>query len=336
MAEVTYPYGYGGAQLTMAEIEAKLTVKNAHKEFWRRVKRMMEDSGGKIGPGTIWRSSDVQRTTFLDRHYVVASGGCCLYEGRRYQLKKGMAHAAPPGRSFHESTFYGYAAAADMVGDLAWMHANEKLYGIKDFRTVGNEPWHIQFAELPNSVSQWIAAGRPHPQIWDLPGGPVKPPVPVVDWSVTVCNAMPTLKRGATGLPVKKMQHFLALAGQMDPTNMANFDGVFGAGTEAALNRFLATGNRPQNGTCDDYTWNWFMDTGNGVATLKLGSTGVDVQRMQRMLSATGYMDPANQANFDGQFGTGTDAALKKFQTANGLGADGVCGQKTWTKLLNG
>ena len=55
---------------------------------------------------------------------------------------------------------------------------------------------------------------------------------------------------------------------------------------------------------------------------------------MQRMLSANGFMDPANQANFDGQFGSGTEAALKKFQSAKGLDADGQCGQKTWTSLL--
>ena len=130
----------GGAKLPMAEIEAKLTVKNAHREFWRRVKALMIASQGKIGPGTLWRSSDVQRNTFLTRHYKVASGGCCYFEGNRYQLRQGQAHAAPPGRSFHESTFHGYAQAGDMVGDLAWMHANEAPYGIKDFRTVGNEP----------------------------------------------------------------------------------------------------------------------------------------------------------------------------------------------------
>ena len=45
------------------------------------------------------------------------------------------------------------------------------------------------------------------------------------------------------------------------------------------------------------------------------------------MLSATGFMDPANQANFDGQFGSGNEGALKKFQSSRGLTADGVCGQ---------
>jgi hypothetical protein len=173
---VMYPYAYSGTMLTMEELENKLTVKNAHPEFWKRVKAMLEAGQGRLGIGTLWRSSDIQRTTFLNRHYTVSSGGCCYYEGRRYQLKKGMAHAAPPGKSFHESTFHGYAAAGDMIGDLAWMHSVEADYGLKDFRNVGSEPWHIQFAELPNSVSQWKAAGSPPPQVWQLPG--TSKPVP--------------------------------------------------------------------------------------------------------------------------------------------------------------
>ena len=178
MAEVLYPYGWSGSKLTMAQLEAKATISNAHPEFWRRTKPMLDEGKGRLGVGCIWRSSDIQRNTFLDRHYAVASGGCCHYEGRRYQLHKGKAHAAPPGKSFHESTFHGYAAGADMIGDLAWMHSVEKTYGLKDFRNVGNEPWHTQFAELPNSVTQWIAAGRPRPKVWDLPGTPTKPPPP--------------------------------------------------------------------------------------------------------------------------------------------------------------
>lgn len=70
-----YPYGYGGSKISMEALEEKNTVKNAHPEFWRRVKRMLEDGEGRLGIGTLWRSSDVQRNTFLDRHYRVSSGG---------------------------------------------------------------------------------------------------------------------------------------------------------------------------------------------------------------------------------------------------------------------
>lgn len=36
----------------------------------------------------------------------------------------------------------------------------------------------------------------------------------------------------------------------------------------------------------------------------------------------------------DGVLGPGTEAAIKKFQQANGLAVDGAVGEKTWTKLI--
>ena len=164
------------------------------------------------------------------------------------------------------------------------------------------------------------------------------PPSTGTPWYTTVIAKMPTLKKGASGVYVKRLQHFLALAGTMSPTNMANFDGVFGTGTEGALNEFLASGGRPQNGTCDTYVWNWFMDTANGIPTIKKGQSGADVKRMQRLLSANGYMDPSNQGNFDGVWGSGTESAKSKFDNAYGLGPSPPtdCGPRSWESLLTG
>jgi len=175
MTETKYPYGYGSTMLTMDELKAKPTWANLHTEFQRRLEAMMVASNGELGVGTGWRSSETQERVFFERHTNVSSGGCCVYKGKLYQLKKGMAHAAPPGKSFHESVVYGSAAAADMVGNLNWMHLYEGKYGFKDFRNVGNEPWHIQFVELPNSVTQWKVAGSPQPKKWPLPSDPEKP-----------------------------------------------------------------------------------------------------------------------------------------------------------------
>jgi len=58
--------------------------------------------------------------------------------------------------------------------------------------------------------------------------------------------------------------------------------------------------------------------------TLRRGSKGDDVKRMQAKLGLTA----------DGDFGPGTEAALKKWQADNGLTADGVAGPKTLAKLL--
>lgn len=57
---------------------------------------------------------------------------------------------------------------------------------------------------------------------------------------------------------------------------------------------------------------------------LKLGSEGEDVKKLQQKLG----VDPI------GKFGPKTEAAVKAWQTANGLTADGIVGDGTWGKLF--
>lgn len=57
--------------------------------------------------------------------------------------------------------------------------------------------------------------------------------------------------------------------------------------------------------------------------TLRKGSTGDDVKRLQAALHVF----------TDGDFGPKTEAALKEFQKASGLVADGICGPQTWKAL---
>ena len=57
----------------------------------------------------------------------------------------------------------------------------------------------------------------------------------------------------------------------------------------------------------------------------KIGSTGDVVKQIQKKLGITS----------DGNFGPGTEKALKAWQTKNGLTADGVAGPMTLAKLLD-
>ena len=66
--------------------------------------------------------------------------------------------------------------------------------------------------------------------------------------------------------------------------------------------------------------------------TIKLGSKGSDVKKAQQLLIAKGYSCGA--AGADGDFGAATHNAVKKFQAANGLDADGIIGNATWAALL--
>ncbi|MGQ0763193.1 MAG: peptidoglycan-binding protein [Acidobacteriota bacterium] len=65
------------------------------------------------------------------------------------------------------------------------------------------------------------------------------------------------------------------------------------------------------------------------MPVLKLGSSGPDVQALQQKLKGLGF-DPNG---VDGNFGPGTDKAVRAFQQANGLGVDGKVGPGTLAAL---
>lgn len=68
------------------------------------------------------------------------------------------------------------------------------------------------------------------------------------------------------------------------------------------------------------------------LPTLSKGSKGETVKAMQILLIGRGYSCGSYGA--DGDFGSATDSAVRKYQKANGLTVDGYCGPKTWAKLL--
>jgi peptidoglycan hydrolase-like protein with peptidoglycan-binding domain len=65
------------------------------------------------------------------------------------------------------------------------------------------------------------------------------------------------------------------------------------------------------------------------LRTLRRGDRGDDVKMLQGLLQQRGY----DVGPLDGQFGPKTEAALKAFQRANGLTADGIFGPRTAPKL---
>ncbi len=64
--------------------------------------------------------------------------------------------------------------------------------------------------------------------------------------------------------------------------------------------------------------------------TLRLGARGTSVVTLQQALAKDGR---SPSLTVDGRFGPATDAAVKKFQAAEGLKADGIVGPATWGKL---
>jgi N-acetylmuramoyl-L-alanine amidase len=74
------------------------------------------------------------------------------------------------------------------------------------------------------------------------------------------------------------------------------------------------------------------------MPTLHKGDRSEYVERMQHLLAAAGYMNPTNAANYDGDWGDGTDAAKARFDNDHGLDPSPPtdCGAKSWESLLTG
>lgn len=90
-------------------------------------------------------------------------------------------------------------------------------------------------------------------------------------------------------------------------------------------------GNDPQAGGYLPVHLNEPIGSG-GAIVLRGGARGAYVTRLQEKLTAAGF----NPGSIDGQFGTRTEQAVKNFQRANGLRADGIVGANTWNALGQG
>lgn len=246
---ITYRTGYGTERKTLTQLKAWIRFANIHPEIQKRVIGLMDAArahGVDLGVGGGFRTFEEQKSLFLSRHNRVASGGCCSFEGSRYALVAGMAHAAPPYRSFHEGTISLnsklYGVALDMVGwENGWMEKNLAAYGLRSFAALSGsmrEPWHIQPIEFPTSRSSY------DPKLhtlknWTLPG--INPPT-----TGAVDVPTPTLRIGSTGTEVRELQSHCRFWGWYPST--AAIDGDFGSVTDGAVKKMQAILKITQDG----------------------------------------------------------------------------------------
>lgn len=131
--------------------------------------------------------------------------------------------------------------------------------------------------------------------------------------SITASAAISTssnLKVGSRGTQVKYLQMNLNVLNY----NAGSADGIFGNGTKNAVIRFQRAYGLSADGIAGKNTINKM----NSVAT-----------QLQKDLNSLGY----NCGTADGILGNNTVNAIKKFQRAYGLSADGIAGPQTMSKI---
>lgn len=114
-----------------------------------------------------------------------------------------------------------------------------------------------------------------------------------------------------------------------------SIDGVAGDATYDALLAFQEDNNLTADGMAGSSTLDkLYSDMPVEYPLLKQGSSGDAVVDLQKKLIALGYT--CEKTGADGQFGAGTYQAVIAFQRANGLTADGIVGDSTWSVLNSG
>ena len=147
-----------------------------------------------------------------------------------------------------------------------------------------------------------------------------------------------TLKKGSTGEAVTLVQ---AMLNQLQGSNL-KLSGTFDSATEKAVKKFrtehgLSSGSSVGKGTLQALEACLYGRTSpdldlvrSGKLTLKKGGpTGAAVMAVQNMLNRALGLSLATTGTFD----SATEAAVKKFQKAKGITADGKVGPTTLKKL---
>jgi peptidoglycan hydrolase-like protein with peptidoglycan-binding domain len=135
------------------------------------------------------------------------------------------------------------------------------------------------------------------------------------------------LKRGASGAAVETLQTQLNSTGSARP--VLKVDGDFGRRTEAALKRYQTSRGLPPSGVVDGATQTALAENRAALEQpMSIGAFGPAVRELQRDLNRHGA-----SLNDDGDFGGGTERAVKAFQRANHIDDDGVVGPDTRAAL---
>src|ERR671939_1766190 len=117
--------------------------------------------------------------------------------------------------------------------------------------------------------------------------------------------------------------------------NPGPIDGIVGLKTAGAVKTFQRRAGIHEDGLAGPRTRARLGRLGRplfGARTMARGQIGWDVSVLQFLLARRGFAPP----HLNGNFGRGTERAVRRFQRAFGLAVDGIAGPTTQRTLLTG
>lgn len=137
----------------------------------------------------------------------------------------------------------------------------------------------------------------------------------------------PTLRQGDENDRVRELQERLMDLNYMDLDEATSY---FGTATKYAIQLFQRQHELAQDGVAGPKTLDLLFSRDAKKYTLLKGTSGNDVDSLQRQLVDLGYLEKAT-----GYYGTMTVNAVKDFQERNDLTVDGKTGEQTLTLIYS-
>ena len=205
----------------------------------------------------------------------------------------------------------------------------QKAHGLEQDGVAGKATYAILFSE--NALAKGTTPS------------PVPTETPTSATTEGAAVAWPTLRKNDSGDSVAQLQEALIKLGYL--TGKA--DGNYGSATADAVKAFQKANGLTVDGTAGEETQKVLFGgkakkasatatatpkttaTPAPSNTLKVGSKGSDVKALQKKLIELGYLS----GSADGVYGTKTAEAVKAYQKASKLSADGIAGAATLKSL---
>ncbi|WP_433916327.1 glycoside hydrolase domain-containing protein [Streptomyces sp. NBC_01744] len=237
---------------------------------------------------------------------------------------------------FYSSAASGIKDAASEYNNSAYTRVDHLFYawwnGAADTNTgsyVPSTSWssHQRIHQYAGEVTESYGGYSINIDRDYLDVGNGTPPTPTCSGANLDFTAYTTVQSGSTGNLVKAAQCLLKAAG-FDPGTP---DGTFGPATTTAARNFQTSRGLTADGVVGAKTWTALLSHGS-TPTIQNGSTGEAVTRLQRALTAA----LGRTVAIDGDFGSGTDQAVRDYQSSHALTVDGIVGSGTWGALQSG
>ncbi|MFJ7993262.1 peptidoglycan-binding protein [Peribacillus frigoritolerans] len=254
-----------------------------------------------------------------------------IYDGKNYSdLSKPRVTNAMPGQSYHN---YGLAIDYFIVSDdgknAIWtVDAKWRRVAAigKSLGFAWGGDWS-SFKDYPHldmtgglTYSQLNAGTKPR-LISKVNG--TTPPAKQVDSEVIIKD---TPAKDSGNQTIRFIQRTL----NSRYSTKIDVDGYYGPNTKKALIKGFQTELNKQYGAKINVDGIWGPQTKAASPNVREGAEG----NITYILQAALYLEGHDPHGMDGIFGSGTEIAVKSFQRANGLSADGIAGENTFAKLF--